>query len=249
MAHEAAGHTLQLTTQGDVPRFNFFPRSNLLVVATGNFSAGNATLTRWDTASRKELASYTFAQQSKDFRGVGFSQDGQWLALANGAQVEVRNLTTGQEMPPFRAQSEGFERIQGLAILSGPKWVVTAGTEAPIINVWDFTTQEKKFSLPGHNLVIARIQVSPDERRMASSTIGSEPIKIWETQGWNEVASIEGRPGFRLLGGSFLQDGNTFSGRESNPETGAVDVRLWRAPSFEEIAATEAKETAESTQP
>jgi WD40 repeat protein len=149
-------------------------------------------------------------------------------------------------MPPFGAQSEG---IQGLAILSGQKWVVTAGTEAQIINVWDFTTQEKKFPLPGHNLVIASISVSPDERRLASSTIGSEPIKIWETQGWTEVASIEGRPRFRLLGGFFLQDGNTFIGVEANPETQGEDVRLWRAPSFEEIAAAEAKENAENKQP
>ncbi len=231
--------TYPLTAQGDVPQFSFFPRSNLLVVGTGLFSAGNVTLTRWDTASRKELASYTFAKQSEDIRGVAISQDGQWLALANAEQVEVRNLTTGQKMPPFTASTYG---IQGLAILSGPKWVVTAGTEAPIINVWDFTTQEKKFSLPGHNLVIAQIQVSPDEHRMASSTIGSEPIKIWETQGWNEVASIEGRPGFRLLRGGFLQDGNTFSGVEVNPETQTVDARLWRAPSWAEINAAEAKE-------
>ena len=148
-------------------------------------------------------------------------------------------MTTGQEMPPFLAQQNS---VQGLAVLSGPKWVVTAATEAPIINVWNFSTQEKVFSLPGHNLVIARLHVSPDERRMASYTIGNEPIKIWETQGWNEVASIEGRPGFRLLGGSFLPDGNTFNGWEVNPQTQAVDFRLWRAPTWAEIAAAEAKD-------
>jgi WD40 repeat protein len=238
--------THPLTTQGDGPDFSFFPRSNLLVVTSGDFTAGNATLTRWDTASRKEIGSYTSAERLENFREAAFSPDGQWLALANGGQVEVRNLTMGQVMPPFRAQSEG---IQGLAILSGQKWVVTAGTEAQIINVWDFTTQEKKFPLPGHNLVIASISVSPDERRLASSTIGSEPIKIWETQGWTEVASIEGRPRFRLLGGFFLQDGNTFIGVEANPETQGEDVRLWRAPSFEEIAAAEAKENAENKHP
>jgi len=238
--------TYPLTTQGDRPQFSIFPRSSLLVVTTGDFKAGNVTLARWDTASRKELASYTSAERLENLRGVAFSQDGQWLALANGGQVEVRNLTTGQEMPLFRAQQRP---IQGLAILSGPKWVVTAGTEAPIINVWDFTTQEKKFSLPGHNLVIARIHVSPDERRMSSSAIGSEPLKIWETQGWNEVAFIEGRPGFRLLDGSFLQDGNTFSGLEVNSETQAVDARLWRAPSWDEINAAEAKQKAVSKEP
>jgi len=236
-----------LTIQGNRPQFSFFPRSSLLMAASGRLTAGNFTLTRWDTASRKELASYTIAEQLENHRGWAISQDGQWLAIAHDAkQVDVRDMTTGQRMPPFPVSTSG---IQGLAILSGPKWVVAAGTEAPIINVWDFTTQEKQFSLSGHNLVISRIRVSPDERRMASSTIGSEPIKIWDTQGWNEVASIEGRPGFRLLGGSFLQDGNTFSGLEMNPETQAVDVRLWRAPSWTEIKAAEAKEKTESAQP
>jgi WD40 repeat protein len=239
--------TYPLSTQDAVPQFvSSFPRSNLLMVGTGSLRAGNFTLTRWDTASHKEQASYTIAKQGENVRGVAISQDGQWLALANAEQVEVRNLTTGQEMPPFRTQQYG---IQGLAIFSGPKWVVTAGTEAPIVNVWDFTTQEKKFSLPGHNLVILSIHVSPDERRMSSSTIGSEPIKIWETQGWNEVASIEGRPGFRLLGPEFLPDGNTFGGFEANLETQAVGFRLWRAPSWAEIKAAEAKDSVESRQP
>ncbi len=230
--------TYPLTARGDARRFNFFPRSNLLVVATGGGAQGNVTLTRWDTACRKELASSALVKQSESLWDEAFSPDGKWLARANGGQVMVRNLTTGQEMPPFGAQWY----IQTLAILSGQKWVVTAGNEAPIINVWDFTTQEKKFSLPGHNLIIVRIHVSPDERRMASSTIGSEPIKIWETQGWNEVASVEGRPGFRLLGGGFLQDGNTFAGAEVNPETQAVDICLWRAPTWAEINAAEAKD-------
>jgi len=238
--------TYPLTTQGEPAQFSFFPRANLLVVGTGLFSAGNVTLTRWDTASRKELASYTIANPSQDFGGVAISQDGQWLARANAEQVEVRNLTTGQEMPPFKAQQNN---IQGLAILAGPKWVVTAGTQAPIINVWDFTTPEKKFSLPGHNLVIAQIQVSPDEHRMASMTIGDEPIKIWDTQGWNEVAAIVGRPGLQLVGQEFLPDGNTIAGLEVNLETQAVNVRLWRAPSWEEVNAAETQDKAESRQP
>ena len=239
--------TYPLTTQGDVPQFSFFPRSNLLVVGTGTFTAGNASLTRWDTASRKELASYTIAEQLEKFKEATISQDGRWLALAHDSvQVEVRDMTTGQKIPPFRTSTSG---IQGLALLSGQKYVVAAGTEAPIMTVWDFTTQEKKFSLPGHNLVITQIQVSPDESRMASRTIGSEPIKIWDTQGWNEVASIEGRPGFRLAGHRFLPDGNAIAVSEANLETRAVDVRLWRAPSWAEIEMAEAKEKAEGKQP
>jgi len=66
--------------------------------------------------------------------------------------------------------------------------------------------------------------------------------KTRRTQGWNEVASVEGRPGFKNLGQEFLSDGNTIAGFEANFETQAVDVRLWRAPSWAEINAAEAKD-------
>jgi hypothetical protein len=39
------------------------------------------------------------------------------------------------------------------------------------------------------------------------------------------------------------------AGFEVNLQTHALDVRLWRAPSWEEIAAAEAKEKLESKQP
>jgi WD40 repeat protein len=238
--------TYPLTSQGEVRGFGFSPGSNLLRVGTGSLAAGNFTLTRWDTASRKELASYTVAEPLENVRGLAVSQDGQWLALAHSGQVEVRNMRTGERMPSFKAQSD---TLQGLALLSDKLQVVTAGVESPIINVWDFTTQEKLFSLPGHNLVISQIRVSSDERRMASRTIGQEPVKIWDTEGWNEVASIESRPGFSVVGLEFLPDGNTFAVVESNLETQAVDVRLFRAPSLEEIATAEAKKNMGNSQP
>jgi len=117
------------------------------------------------------------------------------------------------------------------------------------MTVWDFTTKEKLYSLPGHNLVIRDILVSPDERRMASCTIGQEPIKIWDTEGWNEVASIEGRRGFGIGQLNFLPDGNTIAVSEVNLENEALEVRLFRAPTWAEIAAVEAKENVEGEQP
>jgi WD40 repeat protein len=162
-------------------------------------------------------------------------------------QVEVRNMVTGQNMPAFTAALN--EEVQEMILLPGQQWVVTADNMAPVLKVWKFTTQEKLYSVSGHNLVINRIRISPDERRIASSTIGQEAIKIWDTDGWHEVAGIEGRFGFVFAGLEFLPDGNTIAIAETNLETQAGEVRLFRAPRWEEITAAEKKEEAANTGP
>ena len=70
-------------------------------------------------------------------------------------------------------------------------------------------------------------------KRVVNAETEAPIIKIRETWGWNEVAFIEGRPGFDLDGQAFLPDGNTIAGVEVNFEIRAVYFRLWRAPSWE----------------
>src|SRR6185503_1611387 len=101
----------------------------------------------------------------------------------------------------------------------------------------------KLTSLEGHNQVLSRIVLSPDERRLITSTIGQgEPIRFWDTESWNELLNIQGRSGCSLGNPRFLSDGHTFSAVEVDLESRVENARLWRAPSWEEIAAAEAKE-------
>ena len=81
-------------------------------------------------------------------------------------------------------------------------------------------------------------------RRTATSTIGQEPIKLWDTTSWEETANLEVHGAILNVTG-FLPDGNTLVGFDSRQRV----LHLWRAPSWEEIAAAEAKEKAEIKEP
>jgi WD40 repeat protein len=72
---------------------------------------------------------------------------------------------------------------------------------------------------------------------------GKEAVKLFDTQSWQEVFTLEA-PGTGFKGAMFFPDGDSIIWGN---QTG--DVYLWRAPSWEEIAKVEARETAETKQP
>jgi len=219
------------------PIFEYFPNSQVLTVLVRNSDSTKATIMRWDVVTHKELSSCTIDEEVSEIRDVVFSQDGLWLAIARGPRVEVRNLLTGQKACDFRAQKYV---IQGLALLANGKLMVTAGTEMPIVNIWDVSTQEKVSSIQqGHNLALSSFVVSPDGKRLATSTIGLEPIMLWDTTSWEEVGNLDLRSGFGIYDPIFLSGGNTIAAWEGNLVDHTEHLRLWQAPSWEEIEASE----------
>lgn len=96
-------------------------------------------------------------------------------------------------------------------------------------------------TLLGHNLVITRLEYSPDGTRLLSSTIGSEPVKVWNAASWMEVARLEPPSGVYYAGPGFTSDGSTIVVGAFRFGGGWSAARLFRAPSWEEIAASEAK--------
>jgi WD40 repeat protein len=88
------------------------------------------------------------------------------------------------------------------------------------------------------------IVLSSDEQRLVASTIGLDPIRFWDTESRNELLNLQGHPGSMLIAPRFLSDDNTLAAIEVNFESGERNVRLWRAPTWEEINAAEAREKA-----
>jgi WD40 repeat protein len=75
---------------------------------------------------------------------------------------------------------------------------------------------------------------SPDGKRLAMASAGSEAIKLLDVEGHLELLTLEGR-GSEFEPTAFSPDGNLLG----TMSTSSGVLHLWRAPSWEEIAAAE----------
>jgi WD40 repeat protein len=220
----------------DAPVFDYFPSCQILSVVYCDPNLERLTIMRWDASTHKELSSCTIDDDVSTIQEVVVSEDAHWAAVSRRSGVEIRDLSTGKKVSDF-GTTKGLN--QGFALSAGGQLVATAHTGAPIVHIWDIRSQEEVISLNGHNMVIADMEFSPDGQRLATSTIGMEPVKLWDAESWEEICNLDGRPGFSLLWVQFLSDGNTIVGWEGDVATFSINGRLWQAPSWEEIEASE----------
>ena len=92
----------------------------------------------------------------------------------------------------------------------------------------------------GHLNAAFVVAFSPDGRRLISSNGGREAIKLWDVGTRQELLTLAGT-GSLLYEARWSPDGDVI--------LAGAPWQSWRAPSWEEIAAAEAKEKAENKQP
>ena len=107
--------------------------------------------------------------------------------------------------------------------------------------VWDAATWKPVTTLGGFLNGTKAVNFSPDGKRLAVASNGKEAVRLYDTDSWQDVLTLEGA-GYGL-GASFSPDGNTLVWQNT------TTLYLWRAPSWSEIHAAEAKEKAEIQQP
>ena len=118
---------------------------------------------------------------------------------------------------------------------------MAAGTDFNLIHLWDVNSGQKLGILRGHVAGVSGLSFSPDGKTLASC--GDSRVKLWNIETVQEILTLARFSSAGLVA-MFSSDGSALAAG-STDEHG----KLWHAPSFEEIAATEAKEKAESKQP
>jgi WD40 repeat protein len=181
---------------------------------------------------------------------------GRYLLFANDGQqlVAVPVTSSGTEMevmfwdlrhPDKRPVSFPDRGSLGeLAISPDQRWVATCSQDGFVV-LYDSQTEERKTVLHGHMQGVHGITFSPDGKTLASSSGAREAIKLWHLETGQELLTLPGKGS--LLGTvQFVAGGNALVAG-SQDQTGTWQI--WRAPSWEEIAAAEAKEKAASQLP
>jgi WD40 repeat protein len=79
------------------------------------------------------------------------------------------------------------------------------------------------------------VTFSPDGKRLAAGSNGEEAVRLWDTETWQEVLTLSGA-GSRISGVKFSPDG-----RHLLAINDAGLAHLWTAPTWQEIAAEEAR--------
>jgi WD40 repeat protein len=219
------------TTPGVVGPVGFLANGNRLVT----FSGSDNLLHEWDLQTGLEVQSW---QAPAQFYTAAMTPDERFcLSLGYGGNVVFRSFA-GQsekkvELDALEAVAAGYSR-------DGRRFAVAS--DLGYARVWDATTWRQVANLGGLLNGAHTLSFSPDDKRLAIASDNNEAVKLWDTDGWQDVFTLEGR-GTGFQGAGFSPDGNILAWGSQTA------LYLWRAPSWAEIEAAEAKERAEVKQP
>ena len=140
---------------------------------------------------------------------------------------------------------DGFNGLQpSLAFSPDGKLLATAHDDNNA-RLWEIPSGNLKATLKGHANSVMGVTFSPDGKTLATGSYDRK-VKLWNIATQQEVATLEPLPG-SCLTLRFSPDGRTLAaGSWLSPYP---YTSLWQVPSFEEIAAAEAKEKRETEQP
>jgi WD40 repeat protein len=137
---------------------------------------------------------------------------------------------------PARGEFEDFE--------TAPDHKLGAGAFSEgYVRLWDMATLQPVATLKDFLLGAHSVAFAPDGQRLVAGSNGIEALKLWDIRTRQEVLTLSGE-GQLFERTAFSPDGRHLFGINA-----AGTLYLWSAPSWEEIAAVEAKEKRQARQP
>jgi WD40 repeat protein len=161
-----------------------------------------------------------------------------WVLGQNGC-AHVWDLSRPQIPSLELLPAEHGDALMGFDI--SPDGRVAAGAFGTgYLRVWDLGTAEPLQMMRVFLRSPLSVSFSPDGRRLAAGGAQREAVKLWNTAGWQEVATLPGAGTlFRFV--AFSPDGQTLMARNSEGL-----LHIWTAPSLETIDKAETSTTSNS---
>jgi WD40 repeat protein len=214
--------------------WRFIDGGKFLVTVSG--PATNAVLESWDADSWQRKGSVplhfkTLLDYSINLEPKSFSLSHIYAVMADGA-FHLFDVTKLNEAP--RVFQIGFELNDWAGSPDGR--MAAASDTSGMVWLWDVATLQPVATLKGFLLGAHSVAFSPDGRRLAAGSNGQEAVKLWDVETRQEVLTLSGE-GSRFSSLSFSPDGRCLMAIN---EAGLAHI--WTAPTWEEIAADEAKD-------
>jgi WD40 repeat protein len=203
------------------------PADRLAFAQNGGFAmlARRGQIIRRDYPSGVETSLGSSAIVDKN--SAALSPDGETFVIG-GEEGKVALWRTHR--PGSQTMLEGHKaRIMGVVFSPDGKWIASASWDGTI-GLWQPNGRNIRF-LRGHNGAVWDVAFSRDGRTLASCACDGT-IKLWNLASMQEAATLHGHEG-QVSGIAFSPDGNYLA------SAGGWAVRLWNAPTFEEISAAE----------
>jgi WD40 repeat protein len=220
----------------------FLEHGTRLLLDYSDDKPGNRGLFEWDIASAKVVRSWPRSALRGEYVA---SPDGRWCLVRphetrahfpleppqfnpdRGARSLI-DLKTGTEQPldPAVVAGEEIARFSPDGRLFAAPMISTTA----VYSVPDF---KRVATVSGALSGMHGAAFSPDGRRLVIGATGHEGVRLWDTEGWHQVLTLEADASmFHRIACS--PDGNVI-GALSFWNT----LHLWRAPSWAEIEAAE----------
>jgi WD40 repeat protein/serine/threonine protein kinase len=186
------------------------------------------SLREFDVATGRKMQSWDSAFTYE--AGIFSSDERLYFALGYLGDFVFKNLADGSER---RAKLDAME-ISSAGFSPNAKQFA-AGSYLGYARVWDTSTLKPVATLGGLLNSAKSVNYTPDSKRLVVASNENEAVKLYDTESWQDVLTLES-VGSGVNGAAFSPDGNSIAW--GNTST----LYLWRAPSWDEIAATEAKD-------
>jgi WD40 repeat protein len=199
---------------------------------------GDNLVHEWDSTTGQELQSWP--QPVGHFDGaLACSPDERWcVALAYGGNSLLRNLA---DQSLRKLDLEVMEAAN--ASYSPDGKLLAVASDLGFVHVFDTATWRREATVGGFFNGAHSVAFSLDGKRLAVGSGGKEAVKLFDTESWQDVLTLDGQ-GYDYQSLACSPDGNIIGWLSSSG-----GLHLWRAPSWAEIAAAEAREKAEIKQP
>jgi WD40 repeat protein len=206
----------------------FSPGSTLL--NCGSTISGRQFVPKtWWVAGWKEvsLPGYDF----KEVLEPAFAPDERTVAIGyRDGTAAWWDLKTGQRHETFDCESPGAINV---AFSPDGRFFATVGMNGRVM-LRDRGTRQTKSVSPGIRDALYDLAFSPDGSRLAGSGTGLRcPVQLWDVETGRDLVALPGKPGQYVHIG-FSPDGSALFAASLEGT-----VLLWRAPSWEEIEASE----------